>query len=165
MGNENVQRSPDVLSTVETALFEQLKGEFYEELQKEGCLTGNGQVRVNFRLFVLVFSLSLGLFSQLRSQSQNLPLDHWAYRFLDRLETKGLYVSEDFDTQPYSRHGEAASRESKIGKIGKRKTLQVLRFIAISVFRYPCFGFWFSQNAVHEIGNEQAPVIADGITE
>lgn len=39
----------------------------------------------------------------LYSQSQNLPLDHWAYSFLDRLETKGLYISEDFDTFPYSR--------------------------------------------------------------
>ncbi|MFQ5823472.1 MAG: capsule assembly Wzi family protein [bacterium] len=41
--------------------------------------------------------------SLLWSQSQNLPLDHWAYTFLDRLETKGLYISEDFDTRPYSR--------------------------------------------------------------
>lgn len=60
-------------------------------------------MRVNSLLLLLLFSLSLGLFSQLRSQSQNLPLDHWAYRFLDRLETKGLYISEDFDTRPYAR--------------------------------------------------------------
>jgi len=36
-------------------------------------------------------------------QSQNLPVDHWAYFFLDRLETRGLFVSEDFTTRPYSR--------------------------------------------------------------
>ncbi|NIR70712.1 hypothetical protein GWN42_15610 [candidate division KSB1 bacterium] len=36
-------------------------------------------------------------------QSQNLPLDHWAYSFLERLETRGLYISEDYDTRPYSR--------------------------------------------------------------
>ncbi|MFQ5864253.1 MAG: capsule assembly Wzi family protein [bacterium] len=41
--------------------------------------------------------------SFLWSQSQNLPVDHWAYSFLDRLQTKGLYISEDFDTRPYSR--------------------------------------------------------------
>jgi hypothetical protein len=41
--------------------------------------------------------------TSLWSQSQNLPLEHWAYSFLDRLQTKGLYISEDFDTRPYSR--------------------------------------------------------------
>ena len=49
---------------------------------------------------LLVF---LFLPSGIQSQSANLPLDHWAYTFLERLELKGLYVSEDFDTAPYSR--------------------------------------------------------------
>jgi len=39
----------------------------------------------------------------LLGQSTNVPLEHWAYRFIDRLETKGLFVSEDFSTRPYSR--------------------------------------------------------------
>ncbi|MFQ5709663.1 MAG: capsule assembly Wzi family protein, partial [bacterium] len=43
----------------------------------------------------------------LRPQSQNLPLEHWAYSFLDRLQTRGLYISEDFDTRPYSREAVA----------------------------------------------------------
>ena len=51
-------------------------------------------------VFFTIFSLSP---SSLWSQSQNLPLNHWAYSFLDRLQTKGLYISEDFDTRPYSR--------------------------------------------------------------
>ena len=37
------------------------------------------------------------------SQTPNLPLDHWAYRFLDRLEVKQLFVTEDFNTRPLSR--------------------------------------------------------------
>ncbi|MCH8954895.1 hypothetical protein IIA28_06180, partial [candidate division KSB1 bacterium] len=49
---------------------------------------------------LLVF---LFLPSGIQSQSANLPLDHWAYAFLERLELKGLYISEDFDTKPYSR--------------------------------------------------------------
>lgn len=36
-------------------------------------------------------------------QSVNVPLDHWAYPFLDRLQTKGLYSSDNFDIFPYSR--------------------------------------------------------------
>lgn len=49
-------------------------------------------------MFLLVF-----ISARLQAQSQNLPLDHWAYSFLDRLQTKGLFISEDFDTRPYSR--------------------------------------------------------------
>ncbi|RMF61377.1 MAG: hypothetical protein D6743_13640 [Calditrichaeota bacterium] len=58
-----------------------------------------------FVLRALSAALVVGLLSvtQLFAQSQNLPLDHWAYRFLDRLETKGLYVSRDYSTRPYSR--------------------------------------------------------------
>lgn len=37
------------------------------------------------------------------AQSPNVLLDHWAYSFIDRLETKGLFRSEDFSTRPYSR--------------------------------------------------------------
>lgn len=49
----------------------------------------------------LVFLLLISQTGQ--SQSVNLPLDHWAYPFLDRLQTKGLYASENFDIFPYSR--------------------------------------------------------------
>ncbi len=51
----------------------------------------------------ITFLLLLFLPCAIQSQSANLPLDHWAYSFLERLELKGLYVSEDFDTKPYSR--------------------------------------------------------------
>lgn len=37
------------------------------------------------------------------AQSQNLPLEHWAYEFLDRLETRGLFVSEELSTRPHPR--------------------------------------------------------------
>ncbi|MFQ5675607.1 MAG: capsule assembly Wzi family protein, partial [bacterium] len=47
--------------------------------------------------------VSLLLSSKIHAQSVNLPLDHWAYDFLERLELKGLYMNEDFDTAPYSR--------------------------------------------------------------
>lgn len=50
-------------------------------------------------LLIALHYFPIGVFAQ----SQNLPLDHWAYTFLDRLQTRGLYVSEDFDTRPYSR--------------------------------------------------------------
>ncbi|MCG8605620.1 capsule assembly Wzi family protein, partial [bacterium] len=54
-------------------------------------------------LLVFIVTSSSGLLSQ----TVNVPLDHWAYRFLDRLETKGLYISQDFDTRPYSREAVA----------------------------------------------------------
>ncbi len=52
----------------------------------------------------LSFSILLfGLTGRSFSQSANLPIEHWAYRFIDRLETRGLFVSEDFNMRPYSR--------------------------------------------------------------
>lgn len=57
------------------------------------------------------------------SQSQNVPLDHWAYAFLDRLQTRGLYVSEDFDTRPYSREAMAEIIVQISEKVKKDSTL------------------------------------------
>ncbi len=50
-------------------------------------------------LALLLWCVACPLFSQ----STNVPVDHWGYRFIDRLETKGLFVSEDFSTRPYTR--------------------------------------------------------------
>ncbi len=58
--------------------------------------------RFTFIIFFLVV-----FFTALQAQSPNLPLDHWAYPFLDRLQTKGLFIGEDFDTRPFSRQAVA----------------------------------------------------------
>ena len=52
---------------------------------------------------IITSLLLLFLPGGIQSQSANLPLDHWAYAFFERLELKGLYISEDFDSAPYSR--------------------------------------------------------------
>lgn len=61
--------------------------------------------RIQFRIQTcfIIFLVSFVVTPVAWSQSQNLPVDHWAYVFLQRLETRGLYISEDFDTRPYSR--------------------------------------------------------------
>ncbi|MFQ5637362.1 MAG: capsule assembly Wzi family protein [bacterium] len=56
---------------------------------------------------LLFFLTCLSTLSTSWSQTQNLPVDHWAYGFLERLETRGLYISRDFDTRPYSREAVA----------------------------------------------------------
>jgi len=62
-----------------------------EKTPKRGHLLGT---------FLLFICLTPGM---LLSQSQNLPLAHWAYPFLDRLQTKGLFLNSEMDTRPYAR--------------------------------------------------------------
>ena len=53
-------------------------------------------------LFIIGF---LFLFDAiLRSQSANVPLQHWVYDFLDRLQTKGIIRDVISFSKPYSRH-------------------------------------------------------------
>lgn len=52
---------------------------------------------------ILVFIVNIPSAPRLLAQSQNLGLDHWAYSFLDRLETRGLFESETFSARPFSR--------------------------------------------------------------
>jgi len=54
------------------------------------------------RYALIVLSIPLPVLPLL-GQSTNVPVDHWGYRFIDRLETKGLFINEDFSTRPYSR--------------------------------------------------------------
>ncbi|HEX9654304.1 MAG TPA: capsule assembly Wzi family protein [bacterium] len=51
----------------------------------------------------LAFIFKIIFVPVLLAQSQNLGVDHWAYSFLDRLETRGLFESETFSARPYSR--------------------------------------------------------------
>jgi hypothetical protein len=55
------------------------------------------------RSILLGFTFNLSFASFLLAQSQNLGVDHWAYPFLDRLETRGLFASETFSARPFSR--------------------------------------------------------------
>lgn len=65
---------------------------------------------VNFRRtrtrerFLRALCILLALYGgTVAAQSQNLPLSHWAYPFLDRLQTKGLFLNEELNIRPYSR--------------------------------------------------------------
>jgi len=55
------------------------------------------------RLFVLIILLSLLAPAASLAQSANLPIGHWAYDFLDRLETRGLVRDIALRTRPVSR--------------------------------------------------------------
>lgn len=48
-------------------------------------------------ILLILFSVSL------QAQQVSVPLDYWGYRFLDRLETKGLYQSHDLRARPIGR--------------------------------------------------------------
>jgi len=39
----------------------------------------------------------------LAAQSQGVPIEHWVYRFLDRMQTRGFFVDYGQDMRPYSR--------------------------------------------------------------
>ena len=41
--------------------------------------------------------------STLQSQSVNLPLGHWAYQFLERMETRGIITRVHIDSRPFTR--------------------------------------------------------------
>ena len=53
----------------------------------------------SYKWIIILFLLSSSGFSQ----SVNLPLDHWGYTFLEKLETKNLFYSHDLRTRPVSR--------------------------------------------------------------
>jgi len=55
------------------------------------------------KIIALLLLVSLLFHTEVLSQSPNLPLDHWAYRFLERLEIKDFFESEDFNIRPYTR--------------------------------------------------------------
>ena len=48
--------------------------------------------------FLIVF-----LIADIFSQSVNMPLEHWAYRFLQRMEAKGLFHSNELRVRPVPR--------------------------------------------------------------
>lgn len=54
-------------------------------------------------LSFIILSTNILPIPKIWAQTVNLPLDHWAYEFLDRLETKGLFDGEDFNMCPFSR--------------------------------------------------------------
>ncbi|MDW7681659.1 MAG: hypothetical protein SCK70_13920, partial [bacterium] len=53
---------------------------------------------------VVIALLLLCVFSNSHSQSVNVPLNHWAYSFLERLETRGFFNSQLLKTRPISRN-------------------------------------------------------------
>jgi hypothetical protein len=54
-------------------------------------------------LAILISTVAIFFPPHLFAQSQNLGVDHWAYSFLERLETRGLFESATFSARPYSR--------------------------------------------------------------
>ena len=56
---------------------------------RNGCLT----------FVLLIFSF----FQPVLPQSVNLPLDHWAYNFLERMETKGIVTHLRDGSRPFTR--------------------------------------------------------------
>ena len=57
---------------------------------------------------VLIFCIFIvTLYSPVTGSPVNLPLDHWAYSFIERMETKGYLDTLAYRTKPYTR-GECA---------------------------------------------------------
>lgn len=53
--------------------------------------------------YIFLFCLTFLACSSVHAQSVDLPLGHWAYKFLDQLETKGLYSDFAIRSLPMSR--------------------------------------------------------------
>ena len=65
----------------------------------------------------LILGLLIASVSLLQSQSVNVPLEHWAYDFLDRLQTKGFVRELILTSKPYSRHDVARMLAEAEGRI------------------------------------------------
>ncbi len=53
--------------------------------------------------FFIGILISFFYFSTLQAQSVNLPLDHWAYQFLERMETRGILAKMRNGSRPFTR--------------------------------------------------------------
>jgi len=53
--------------------------------------------------YCLIFVSIILMVSSLHPQNVNLPLEHWAYQYFDRLETKGLFKGLHSRTLPMTR--------------------------------------------------------------
>lgn len=61
------------------------------------------RLRKTLILSFMIFLINIFIIPKAWVQTVDLPLDHWAYEFIDRLETKGLFDGEDFNMRPFSR--------------------------------------------------------------
>ncbi|MCH7756096.1 hypothetical protein IH970_13375, partial [candidate division KSB1 bacterium] len=61
----------------------------------------NKKELLKIALTLLLFFFRLG--SDLWGQSVYVPLNHWSYEFVERLETKGVLIGILNGTKPYSR--------------------------------------------------------------
>ena len=75
----------------------------YQSLFPEGILGLKNQ----HRFFILVITLIIFNFSPIFSQSVNVPLNHWLYDFLERMETRGYVGTNLLRTRPISRQSVA----------------------------------------------------------
>ncbi|MCK4966860.1 hypothetical protein KAS50_07505, partial [bacterium] len=74
---------------------------------------------------VLIFCIFIiTLYSPVTGSPVNLPLDHWAYSFIERMETKGYLDTLAYRTKPYTR-GECAEI---IIHINSRLTREEIQF-------------------------------------
>ena len=78
------------------------------------------------RTIILIIIFAVLLSGSLLSQSVNLPLNHWAYNFLERLETKNAFNSLALRTRPISRN-DAAKILVEISDNIKEKKLKLSR--------------------------------------
>lgn len=76
----------------------------FQHIFPEEFLISNKITRYLYSIFFLI----LFNFSTIFCQSVNVPLDHWLYNFLDRLETRGFVDTNLLRTRPISRQDVAA---------------------------------------------------------
>jgi len=73
----------------------------------------------------IFFLTSIVLITTIQSQTASVPVEHWVYDFLERLETRGLINSEDFNMRPFSRMAVAelllqASKSENQSKLSRK---------------------------------------------
>lgn len=75
------------------------------------------------RLIKTIIGFIILCHSMVFSQSVNVPLDHWVYDFLDRLQTRGLVRELRLSSRPYSRREVALMLSETEGKLHSGQTI------------------------------------------
>jgi hypothetical protein len=61
-------------------------------------------IKIGLKRSIIMYTLYSSFFLSIAwSQSVNLPLGHWAYAFLERMETKGVIKQLRDGSRPFSR--------------------------------------------------------------
>lgn len=90
----------------------------------------------NRRKLFLFLSVLLGVSGQTSAQSVYVPLNHWSYEFVERMEAKGLISGALNGTRPYSRAEMAGYILQVVDKTEHQAVLNSVEFEQLQFLRF-----------------------------